>query len=90
MVLEFLAKNWVNLGLVIVGSFAMIIYGLQERKKRIEAASLIVLQIKEIQENLRMLSTYIRDNKLDFGDFYESLPLITENYWKQYKNYFIK
>ena len=31
MVLEFLAKNWVNLGLVIVGSFAMIIYGLQEQ-----------------------------------------------------------
>jgi|GluameStandDraft_1065615.scaffolds.fasta_scaffold56213_2 hypothetical protein len=90
MVLEFLAKNWVNLGLVIVGSFAMIIYGLQERKKRIEAASLIVLQIKEIQENLRMLSTYIRDNKLDFGAFYESLPLMTENYWKQYKHYFIK
>ncbi len=36
MVLEFLAKNWVNLGLVIVGSFAMIIYGLQERKRELK------------------------------------------------------
>lgn len=47
--IRFFVKNLVNLGLVIVGSFAMIVYKLQERKKRIEAASLIVLQIDECE-----------------------------------------
>lgn len=76
--------------MVLVGSFALVIYILQERRKRIDAASLIVLQIDEVQEKLREISTYIVDGKLNETAFYESLPLIEENYWSKYKHYFVK
>lgn len=56
--MDFIAKNWVNMCLVLVGSFALVIYILQERRKKIDAASLIVLQIDEIREKLRKISTY--------------------------------
>ena len=88
--MDFIAKNWVNMCLVLVGSFALVIYILQERRKRIDAASLIVLQIDEVQEKLREISTYIVDGKLNETAFYESLPLIEENYWSKYKHYFVK
>ena len=88
--MDFIANNWVNMCLVLVGSFALVIYILQERRKRIDAASLIVLQIDEVQEKLREISTYIVDGKLNETAFYESLPLIEENYWSKYKHYFVK
>ncbi len=76
--------------LVIVGTFALIVYKLQERRKRIDAASLIILQIDEVQEKLREISTYIVDGKLNETAFYESLPLMEENYWDKYKHYFVR
>lgn len=87
--ISFIAKNWVNMLLVIVGTLAFVIYKLQERRKKIDAASLIILQIDEIQENLREISTYIVDGKLNETAFYESLPLMEENYWGKYKHYFV-
>lgn len=88
--LKFFADNWVNLGLVIVGSFAMIIYLLQEHRKRIEAASLIIMQINELQNRLREFSSYIVEGQLNSSAFYESLPLMGDNYWDKYKHYFIQ
>ena len=76
--------------LVIVGTFALVIYKLQERRKKIDAASLIILQIDEVQEKLREISTYIVDGRLNETAFYESLPLIEENYWSKYKHYFVR
>ena len=88
--MDFIAKNWVNMCLVLVGSFALVIYILQERRKKIDAASLIVLQIDEIREKLRKISTYIVEGKLNETAFYESLPLMGENYWNKYKHYFVR
>lgn len=42
---KFISENWANILLIIVGSFALATYILQERKKKIDAASLIVLQL---------------------------------------------
>lgn len=89
-ILTFLSENWLELGLIIVGSFALIIYKLQERKKISEAASLIVLQIEELQERVREISTFIENGKLNDINFYESLPLMNENYWDKYKHYFVQ
>lgn len=58
---KFISENWANILLIIVGSFALATYILQERKKKIDAASLIVLQIDEFQERLREISTFIVD-----------------------------
>lgn len=88
--LDFFKDNWGNLGLIIVGAFALVIYILQERKKRIEAASLIVTQIDEIQESIREMSTFIIDTTLNETAFYEMLPIISENYWDKYRHYFIR
>lgn len=88
--LEFIKYNWVDVLLIIVGSFALAIYILQERKKKIDAASLIVLQIDEFQERLREFSTFIVDGKLNETAFYESLPLMDTDYWNKYKHYFVR
>lgn len=88
--IQFIADNWVDILLVFVGTFALVTYILQERRKKIDAASLIILQIDEIQENLREISTYIVDGKLNETAFYESLPLMEENYWNKYKHYFVR
>lgn len=88
--IDFIAKNWVNIGLVIVGTFALVIYKLQERRKKIDAASLIILQIDELQERLLEISGYIVDGQLNNTAFYESLPLIETDYWNKYKHYFVR
>lgn len=88
--INFLIKNGVDILLVIVGTFALVIYMLQERRKRIDAASLIILQIDEMQDKLREISTYIAGDLLNETAFYESLPLIEENYWNKYKHYFVR
>lgn len=85
-----MADNWVNILLVLVGTSALVIYKLQERRKKIDAASLIILQIDEMQERLREISTYIVDEQLNATAFYESLPLMEENYWGKYKHYFVR
>lgn len=88
--LEFLKDNWANILLIIVGSFALAIYILQERKKKIDAASLIVLQIDEFQERLREISSFIVEGQLNETAFYESLPLMDTDYWNKYKHYFVR
>lgn len=88
-IFDFLSKNWVNLSLVIVGSFAMIIYKLQECQKLKDAASLIIIQIDDLQERIREIATYINDDKLSETAFYESLPLIDRNFWDEYKHCFV-
>lgn len=88
--LEFIKDNWVNVLLIIEGCFALIIYKLQEQKKKIDAASLIVLQIDEFQERLREISTFIVDGQLNETAFYESLPLMDTDYWNKYKHYFVR
>lgn len=88
--ISFLTNNWVDMLLVFVGTFALVIYRLQERRKKIDAASLIVLQIDEMQERLREISTYIVEGQLNATAFYESLPLMEENYWSKYKHYFVR
>jgi len=87
--IEFIKINWVNLLLIFVGSLAIVVYWLQERQKKIEAASLIILQINELQNRLREFSSYIVNGQLNFSAFYESLPLMGENYWDKYKHYFV-
>ncbi len=88
--INFLKSNWVNILLIIVGTFALVIYILQERRKKIDAASLIVLQIDEVLKRLIEISTFIAGDGFNSTAFYESLPLMKENYWSKYKHYFVR
>lgn len=88
--LEFFKDNWANILLIIVGSFALATYILQERRRKIDAASLIILQIDEFQKRLREISTFIVDGQLNETAFYESLPIMDTDYWNKYKHYFVR
>jgi len=85
-----LLSNLVDIALVLVGSLALVIYFLQERRKEIEAASLIVMQIEALQKQLREIASYIVDGKLIEGAFYESKLLYKADYWEQYRHYFVR
>ena len=88
-VVSFWSNNWSNVLLILVGMTALAAYYFQERKKKIEAAALIVQQIDELQENISDIQSYIVDGKLNETAFYESIPVMGTNYWSQYKHYFI-
>ena len=61
-----------DIALTIVGGFALLIYWLQERRKISESASLIVMQVEELQKRMREIKTYICDGQLNATAFYES------------------
>lgn len=79
-----------DIALIVVGGFALLIYWLQERRKISEAASLIVMQVEELQERMREIKTYISNGQLNATDFYESQLLFKTDYWDKYKHYFIR
>lgn len=87
---DFLSKNWVNLLLIVVGAFALLIYILQERRKITEVASLVILQMDELQERIKEIQSYIANGQLNETAFYESRTLFVEDYWNRYKHYFVR
>jgi len=87
---NFIIENWIDVLLVIVGASAFIIYWVQERRKISEAASLIVLQVEELQTKIEEVGSYISEGKLNDGAFYESQMLFKTDYWDEYKHYFIR
>lgn len=87
---NFISKNWIDILLVIVGASAFIIYLLQERRKISEAASLIVLQVEELQTSIAEVGSYISDGKLNDSAFYESQMLFKTDYWDVHKHYFVR
>ena len=62
---DFWFANWVNVLLIIVGGSAIVLYVVQERRRKTEAASLLVLQIDELLDRIREISTYITDGQLN-------------------------
>ncbi|MBQ4618390.1 MAG: hypothetical protein IJB25_00710 [Clostridia bacterium] len=89
-VLTFLSANWIDVALILVGLSALLIYWIQERRKVSEAASLIVMQVEDLQKRLREIATYIVEGQLNAGAFYESQVLLKTDYWDKYKHYFIR
>ena len=87
---NFITENWIDISLVIVGASAFVIYLLQERRKISEAASLIVLQVEELQTSIAEVGSYISEGKLNDGAFYESQMLFKTDYWDKHKHYFVR
>lgn len=93
IVIEFIKTNWSSIAdllIILVGLSAVWIYKAQEKGKIKDAASLVVLQIDELQIRVQEIQSYITDKGLNFGAFYESLPLMDTNYWSKYKHLFIR
>lgn len=87
---DFIVTNWLNILLVVVGASAFFIYWAQERRKVSEAASLIVMQVEDLQKRIREVGSYITEGILNDTAFYESQMLFKTDYWNQYKHYFIR
>lgn len=90
VICKFWSENWQDLSLILVGLVAVFIYWLQERKKISEAASLVVMQIEDLQKRMREISSFITEGKLDDVSFYESQILYQTDYWDQYRHYLIR
>ena len=88
--IEVIANNLFNILLVIVGASALFVYWVQERRKISEAASLIIMQIEDLQKNIREISSYISEGSLNDTAFYESQSMFKTDYWNKYKHYFIR
>lgn len=92
-IIEFVTKNWLGISnflIILVGLSAVWIYKAQEKSKTQDAASLIVLQIDELQIRMQEIQSYITEQGLNFSAFYESLLLIDTNYWGKYKHLFVR
>ncbi len=63
--MAFIVENWVDLALIIVGESAFITYFLQGRREKIDAASVLVLQIDELLEKIGEMSSYIVEGQLN-------------------------
>ena len=87
--LDIIIENWKILLPSTVGLVALMVFYLQEKQKKKEAASLIILQINELSERMREISGYLSNGNIDVIGIYESLPIIEDNYWNKYKHYFI-
>ena len=86
----FLTQSWKDILPSVVGSFALVIYILQCRNEKNNAASVLILQIDELLDKIREMSSYIVEGQLNNTAFYESLPLFEENCWNKYKHLFVK
>lgn len=82
--------NLLDILLVVVGASAFFIYWAQERRKVSEAASLIIMQVEDLQKRIREIGSYITEGALNDSAFYESQILFKTDYWNQYKHYFIR
>jgi len=92
-VIEFIGRNWISISnflIILVGLSAVWIYKAQEKAKIQDAASLIILQIDELQIRMQEIQSYITEQGLNFSAFYESLLLIDTNYWNKYKHLFVR
>lgn len=85
-----IAAHWSDLLLFAVGFVALLIYHLQNRSKTKEAAALVVLQIDDLESRIREMAGYISGDQLNSVAYYESLPLMEENYWHKYKHLFVR
>ena len=82
-VLEFI-NNWSNLGLIIVGTFALVVYILQKRDQIKTAATLLKSQIDDIERIVKDLRNY---DRLENATIYNLPVILPANYWEEYRRY---
>lgn len=75
MVIDFVRSNWLDLGLLLVGFFAFVVYLLQKRDEKKAAATKVILQIDHIENIISELKS---KHSLDNITIYK-IPIILEN-----------
>lgn len=72
--------------ILVVGLSVFIMYIIRIRDERSRAATILIMEIREIEGALKKLLEVISSS----GNFYASAPIIKENSWGKYKFIFIK
>lgn len=71
--------------ILVVGLFVFIIYKINIRDEKSRAATILIMEIREIERTLKKLLEVVSS-----GNYYSSAPIIKENSWEKYKFIFIK
>lgn len=85
--LEFIMKNWSDLLLTLVGLSAFAVYYVEKHDRMRTAATLVISQIDEIDEQI---STLKHEPQLNEIIIYNAKTILTQNIWEQYKHLFTK
>ncbi|MBR2335368.1 MAG: hypothetical protein IKA62_03995 [Clostridia bacterium] len=82
-----LRVNWLDVSLIIVGASAFFTYYCEIKRKRKTAATIIINQIKEIDEAILQLQ---KAEALNTTVIYKSKAIMSENYWTKYRHLLIR
>ena len=85
--LDYIANNWLDLLLTLVGLSAFAVYYIEKYDKKRTAATLVINQIDEIDEQLSALK---HEPQLNGQVIYNAKTVIDQNVWEQYKHLFAK
>lgn len=72
--------------ILVVGVFVFIMYLINTKDERSRAATILIMEIREIEGALKKLLEVVSSS----GNYYFSAPIIKENSWEKYKSIFIK
>ena len=82
--------NWVNLGLVAVGSWAIIQYNLQKWNELKSAATIVKMQIDSVEEVMKQLKSHYEAKNLSNSMLYNLPEILPSDNWAKYKHILIK
>lgn len=88
-ILHFFTGNWSNILMIGVGTLALVVYKLQKRNEKRNAAILVISQINELKEKIGKIVEIISNNQLNATGIYETLDILDDNQWNKYKHLFV-
>ena len=88
-VFNFFINNWDKILTIMVGLVAIIIYKIQKRDEKKNAAILIVTQIDDLKDKISQIVELTTNNQLNAAGIYETLDILEENQWNKYKHLFV-
>lgn len=80
-------ENILDIALVLVGAAAFFTYIWENHRKMKTAATMVLAQIDEIEEAVKLLKT---SKELNDIVVYKSKQIISENYWHKYKHLLLR
>lgn len=84
---QILLDNWSDLGLIAVGTVALIVYKLQKRDQMKSAATLLKSQIDLIEDVVKELKSF---DEVNNRRVYQTRVILSKNYWEESRFLLIK
>lgn len=88
-IIYFFTENWNNILMIGVGTLALVVYKLQKKSEKRNAAILVISQINELKEKVGRIVEIISNDQLNATGIYETLDILDDNQWNKYKHLFV-